>query len=1409
MPWDKNNPSTAFFTFNLNENINSLRNDFNDVIGARKPKAIPLFGSNDNDSNKRTFVVDVVAIGIDYGNKNPVVLSIDPNTLISESNNGEQTRNSIVASGPTWRPSNSQIKGLNETDPTDGFNIKESSLMKLNERMFKEYGGEARSSKKCDPRDYFTDLEYSLSNISKNETSIGQWGALYYLSSVTDYLCARGYRIGNPSNPNDSRNWISVNQDGTSSNTFFKIMYLTVEDWVLNFCPRKPNDIAPIVNGKEYEISSYNTIATNMLKYDIVGRMYVASVDVAQAEIINFGNDQKVWQHMYQSNCLLPGACMYSGQSLYSNDLRYKAYLNYYGQIQLFKLPFSKDSISPYNTTGKHTSSPDVDCMIPFCLTMQTDGNLVTYKTKLNCMDFGPAVWANGQNNSITDSNSILVLEPGGVLVHYSQGSRIRNSEVSNVLNGVYENENTIKTTNHYDPNLNYYWNEVDNEGNSRLRIRNPNKPNMCLDDGGGNKNGETKFHLWECDNNNKNQEFVYNAKTKLLRNPNKNNLCLDDGGGTKNGETKFHLWTCDPNNKNQQFDYDSATKLFRNPNKPNMCLDDGGGTKNGETKFHLWECDPNNKNQQFDIIEPNQIVSLKGNRGYINPRVGYSYKNKIIKTGTAFQHVIWAFPDIKNVEIYYISNNKNPGQYLNKFYESNLTAKELIDINFCMNSSRWLTYDNCIKLRNTSNNKLIEDDMNRRICRNPIYTSGGKENVDWKYVTNSNDPQCLDVWDYVDANGNIIESNIIKSTTKNDTKPWCALKNETYNIQTEVCQYLNPTDIFTRQIMQKVPEFRKLNPNTTTKTYKNEAAQTVTEIGDLIMNNIKGKNLTIEELVRLRLLLCNSDGTRKYTKTIRPWIQEFDKETTSQFVLDNMYKISDYNLTKSIRENKIPAYMIFLKQDNKVRILNYYIDLDKIISNDKDIKNNIIDNQKSTFFIKLNAIQDYEGNNNSFFIVPGIINDLDNTSTEFTNSLSQLNMPKPSFLLNAYTSTSYRINNNTGSRIYIYKIKSFKDYFVNLVLANDTVIKVDPKNSPNHNPFHYEICKLNPDLCISAYKDYLNIPGNFNSSEYINICDNYKFSTENKNDINKICSNTLATNICKDPLKRYNNEKTEVTGRTLDFYQNLWKSVGCKTDLSQNIAGVTINNKNNSIKDLWNDLSLDSVMNNMNNIRTKTDEANKKLCYGDTFANLEAYSDRENFSGGSCVDICNTTDISPEIKAACDQGTINYCETGDNTFSTICNSLMGSNQKVQDARIKYCQLNPSDTRCPQVSQPTIPASQPTVPITQPASQPTAPITNDPIIAEAKKVSEDSVQNPIAKQVANSGVSSNNEQTQSPDFVQAKETKNKLEWWVYLIIGFVIFCILVAGGMYAFKRHRENLAKQEIENNLDESGDNP
>ena len=227
-----------------------------------------------------------------------------------------------------------------------------------------------------------------------------------------------------------------------------------------------------------------------------------------------------------------------------------------------------------------------------------------------------------------------------------------------------------------------------------------------------------------------------------MLKNVTKNNLCIDDGGGGE--KSQLHLWECDKNNKNQQFVYDSTSKLLRNPNKDNLCIDDGGGTKNGETKLHLWECDKNNKNQQFDVM--NLTTTTAPNNSGGNP-----IKQTYISGSSS---TMWK----------YTTDNNDPE---------------------CVELWDYIDQDGKVLEKDIKKVTMKNDTKQWCMIKNPniVYKSGSPANT-WKYATDANDKDCLELWDYVDKDGKPIEKNIKGPTMKNDTKLWCPIKTSARNLK-------------------------------------------------------------------------------------------------------------------------------------------------------------------------------------------------------------------------------------------------------------------------------------------------------------------------------------------------------------------------------------------------------------------------------------------------------------------------------------------------------------------------------------------------------------------------------------------------------------------------------------------------
>jgi len=133
------------------------------------------------------------------------------------------------------------------------------------------------------------------------------------------------------------------------------------------------------------------------------------------------------------------------------------------------------------------------------------------------------------------------------------------------------------------------------------LRVR--GKDNLCVDDGGGHSNGQTKFVGQPCDPDSPNQVFTYDAMTHQFRSVYKPGMCMDDGGAWSAGGSEAHLWDCDPNNQNQWLVMDEGTLMLHSPVEFNLCFDDGGGVTPGATRFVMSFCDENSPNQHFEVI--------------------------------------------------------------------------------------------------------------------------------------------------------------------------------------------------------------------------------------------------------------------------------------------------------------------------------------------------------------------------------------------------------------------------------------------------------------------------------------------------------------------------------------------------------------------------------------------------------------------------------------------------------------------------------------------------------------------------------------------------------------------------------------------------------------------------------------
>lgn len=136
---------------------------------------------------------------------------------------------------------------------------------------------------------------------------------------------------------------------------------------------------------------------------------------------------------------------------------------------------------------------------------------------------------------------------------------------------------------------------------------------------------------------------------------------------------------------------------------------------------------------------------------------------------------------DDKIVE-YCVNDTSESGMgYCNDLLKSSPTTLESYLRKLCGTGENIFSNNNCrsLALNNSSlvdpaaYNKTLHENIFVDWCKDTmnVYVSGDKN---WKYTNNLNDPECLTNWVYM-KDGKIIESNIARTTTALDNKPWCA----------------------------------------------------------------------------------------------------------------------------------------------------------------------------------------------------------------------------------------------------------------------------------------------------------------------------------------------------------------------------------------------------------------------------------------------------------------------------------------------------------------------------------------------------------------------------------------------------------------------------------------------------------
>ncbi|GGQ27119.1 RICIN domain-containing protein [Streptosporangium pseudovulgare] len=131
--------------------------------------------------------------------------------------------------------------------------------------------------------------------------------------------------------------------------------------------------------------------------------------------------------------------------------------------------------------------------------------------------------------------------------------------------------------------------------------------PPACVDVSNNRGNG-TQMYLWQCQDDNANQKFVFQDGLIKVEDTigRGREMCLDASNNRANG-TRVYQWQC-LGNANQLWVVQKGLIILKSTlNSGNrVCLDVTNGRTNG-TQVYLWQCVPN-ANQTF-VIEDGQIV--------------------------------------------------------------------------------------------------------------------------------------------------------------------------------------------------------------------------------------------------------------------------------------------------------------------------------------------------------------------------------------------------------------------------------------------------------------------------------------------------------------------------------------------------------------------------------------------------------------------------------------------------------------------------------------------------------------------------------------------------------------------------------------------------------------------------------
>ena len=1234
MTWSKI-PTDVFYTYMYNEKYSKDRKGLGSIQEycsvITDNKTIPL----KHLTNTNEKIIDIVLMGYDWVNETPIVFSVEPEKFNKLFPNSSKLSNLKTAALSTIKQRPPLT--MNAQLPINGWATDNRNLPSLNSLLKPGYGAVASNVQNAVDsgivklHNIWTNNDYLYSGIQVNRpVSASRFFALYYSADVPNAYSRYGYRFPNALNPNAPENWLVTSQINNKLLSCFKVMYLTANDWVVNFSRRDDNGTLEL---QKTELPNIRYLAANSTNY--------------------YSQHPQV----FLSNCITTNNRLYAGQALYSNDLRHKAYLDITGNLDIFKLPFNENNILPTRSAYTLNSNTlSANSYLRYYLAVQSDGNLVLYQLgELDDTGKTQPVWATGTNDPFSNNSELkLVFEAGGILVAYIAGyaakkfdtpvtplivnkpsnvygkinnakptstvastlrkiQTIHNVVVTNNYNGI----NLKNTNNRFDPQCVHYWNSS-NEKNSKLITDivnnkcyvNPRLQYEFRNNKVTHKYAKFQTMVWlDGGYNNINLDYVYDYKDGLFKkyfekNPEKLKFMLIQycakGDRWVNGEcaniaiksSKSNA----PNYLNDLIDYDITNRICINP--------------------------PSDGINFCEYIRPSDKVLLK----LISRNPEFKGLN-MLATISSYKYVNEDKLDIVNKHISkYNDLSEEELRFLQQFYNNNKGIKLY---------NNWLTaYAKCMKISTPSEYKIPDYNL--------AFTPDQYDIYPYYVMFKSNNKVHLGISNYDLYSLTTIgtETKLGNKTYKQSDNIWKGL---TISIQNKLFNHYNLQSANDREIdsiLSKTEKYLLKNAydtqvwNLLSKDEKSSVPVIVLKI-----KSTKAHFLAIHQANNMPIVPIPQNNKNNFSN------------------IEHMSSSNKYNANEVCTKNPdwcFNEYNQYVSNADNYGTTEFNNICDSLVFNPTN-KNNIQKSCANTYGIVNASKPEYRYSNKSTPSIRTIANDYQPLWESSGCTTSLKTQPAGS------TSTNPKKYDN-------------KDYWDSLPLSQVTndILEWSSLSTPSQRT----VCKGNPRPSALYQKMFNKLGCSVNINT---ISAGSSQSNPARYGVKDLWDAQEITYVNNDMINWRNTNPEKCFGNNLNTrdQQLIWNAIGCTTDVSKLPVGSS--SKDSSLyvlKDLWNGKSPATIHNNM--LSVSKDDKTKSMCYG----NKSKFNNKfEGFSGGSCVAFCEDPNISKEMQVACDKGAVSYCKSGSNIFSANCAPFIVKFPDLQKHKLDYCTLNTLDNK--------------------------------------------------------------------------------------------------------------------------------